>query len=347
MSFLTDIEKHFHRLTERQVDRVSDDEANTDFEDLTDTDLDNDGDADKTDKYLHKRLGKVAKMDENALGVDETYYVEIAARDARKAVEAIRNDRILRNALRANDIATYGTNVFATNDQDLFDTLSSLLSDEGIELYSSSNIDEESSTAGVPGYQTPYAFGKPDKDTLKQGGMEPVKKTNKIFKPIWNENKSAYKKMMSEMYGVKSTINEASNPTLDKAVDKFVKALAIKNGYRRPDAIMAIFESLKRLNYIHPSVDYKSPSGYSIEEAVSYRDYKKDPTSTPSQKVNAGIMEVNRMLSEMEKIVQNNLRLKTEMGVQSNHFWKSTSTRFSKINERIVRISNKLKELSQ
>ena len=329
MSFLTDIEKHFHRLTERQVDRVSDDEANTDFEDLTDTDLDNDGDADKTDKYLHKRLGKVAKMDENALGVDETYYVEIAARDARKAVEAIRNDRILRNALRANDIATYGTNVFATNDQDLFDTLSSLLSDEGIELYSSSNIDEESSTAGVPGYQTPYAFGKPDKDTLKQGGMEPVKKTNKIFKPIWNENKSAYKKMMSEMYGVKSTINEAANPQMDKLVTAFVDKIAERNGF------------------LHKSVEYKSPSGYSIEEAVSYRDYKKDPTSTPSQKVNAGIMEVNRMLSEMEKIVQNNLRLKTEMGVQSNHFWKSTSTRFSKINERIVRISNKLKELSQ
>ncbi len=60
----------------------------------------------------------------------------------------------------------------------------------------------------------------------------------------------------------------------------------------------------------------------SIEEAVSYRDYKKDPTSTPSQKVNAGIMEVNRMLSEMEKIVQNNLRLKTEMGVQYRGVWK-------------------------
>ena len=347
MSFLTDIEKHFHRLTERQVDRVSDDEANTDFEDLTDTDLDNDGDADKTDKYLHKRLGKVAKMDENALGVDETYYVEIAARDARKAVEAIRNDRILRNALRANDIATYGTNVFATNDQDLFDTLSSLLSDEGIELYSSSNIDEESSTAGVPGYQTPYAFGKPDKDTLKQGGMEPVKKTNKIFKPIWNENKSAYKKMMSEMYGVKSTINEAANPQMDKLVTAFVDKIAERNGYPTSEAIIAIFDALKRKGFLHKSVEYKSPSGYSIEEAVSYRDYKKDPTSTPAQKVNNGIAEVNKMLGEMEKIVQNNLRLKTEMGVDSSHFWKNTSVRFSKINERIVRLSNRLKELSQ
>jgi hypothetical protein len=148
-------------------------------------------------------------------------------------------------------------------------------------------LDEMSTTAGVPGYQTPYAFGDADEDTWSQGGMKRVKKTNRIFKPM--ESKSTFKKMMAEMYGMKSSTNEA----------------------------------------------------------VSYRDYKKDPTSTPQQKVNKGIAEVNAMLSEMEKIVANNLRLKTEMGVQSNHFWKSTGARFAKINERMTRIANKLKELSQ
>ena len=80
---------------------------------------------------------------------------------------------------------------------------------------------------------------------------------------------------------------------------------------------------------------------------VSYREYKQDPTSTPQQKVNRGIMEVNKMLAEIEKIVNNNLRLKTETGVQSNHFWKTTGKRFSKINERMLRVANRLKELSQ
>ena len=154
------------------------------------------------------------------------------------------------------------------------------------------DIDEMSTTAGVPGYQTPMAFqSKPksakdkekEDDTVMQGGMKKAKKTNKYFKPM--ENKSTYKKMMAEMYGV---VNE-----------------------------------------------------------VSYRDYKKDPTSTPQQKVNRGIMEVNKMLAEMEKIVANNLRLKTEMGVDSSHFWKATGKRFSRINERMIRIANRLKELSQ
>ena len=57
-------------------------------------------------------------------------------------------------------------------------------------------------------------------------------------------------------------------------------------------------------------------------------------------------MEVNKMLGNMEKIVNNNLRLKTEMGVQSGHFWKSTGKRFAKINERMLRIAHRLKELS-
>ena len=80
---------------------------------------------------------------------------------------------------------------------------------------------------------------------------------------------------------------------------------------------------------------------------ISYREYKKDPTSTPQQKVNRGIMEVNKMLGEIERIVNNNLRLKTETGVQSGHFWKTTGRRFAKINERMLRVAHRLKELSQ
>jgi hypothetical protein len=53
------------------------------------------------------------------------------------------------------------------------------------------------------------------------------------------------------------------------------------------------------------------------------------------------------MLAEMEKIVANNLRLKQEMGVDSSHFWKATGRRFAKINERMTRISNRLRELSK
>ena len=276
MSLRKDIEENFRRWMEK-VDRVSDKEAEEDFSDLEDQDLDNDGDSDKSDKYLHKRLGMVAKMDE---------------------------------------------------DED---------TDE---------LEETSTTAGVPGFESPYAFGKVDKDTIEQGGMKSVKKTNRIFKQMESKS-SEYKKMMSEMYGVKSSITESSNPEMDKLVTAFVDKIADRNGYPTSEAIISIFEALKRKGFLHKSVEYKSPSDYSIDEAVSYREYKKDESATPSQKVNKSIMEVNRMLAEIERVVAHNLKLKNESGVNSGQFWKSTGVRFSKINERIVRISNRLKELSK
>jgi len=191
-------------LKKEALDNIDDKEAETKFQDLKDKDIDNDGDVDDSDSYLHNKLGVVAKKTENK----------------------------------------------------------------------ESEIDEMSTTAGVPGYQTPNAFSKSgeedEHDVAETGDMKKVE--------------SQYKKMINQMMG----LNEAS-----------------------------------------------------------YREFKKDPTSTPQQKVNRGINEVNKMLGAMEKIVNNNLRLKTEMGVQSNHFWKSTGKRFSKINERMTRIANRLKELSQ
>lgn len=275
MGLFKDIEKSLKRLTEG-VDDVSDKEAKSKFKDLEDKDLDNDGDTDSSDKYLHKRLGKVALKTEEE---------------------------------------------------------------------SEEELDEMSTTGATPGYMTPKAFGKASDDTVEADGWKRVKKTNKVFRPM--ESKSAYKKMMSEMFGVHPMLNEASNPQMDKLVTAFVDKIADKNGYPTSEAIIAIFEALKRMGFLHRSVEYKSPSGFSIEESVSYRDYKKDESATPSQKVNKSIMEVNKMLAEIEKIVHNNIRLKTETGVDSSHFWKQTSTRINKINERIVRISNRLKELSK
>jgi len=46
------------------VDHVDDEEAGMEYDELGDKDLDNDGDNDTSDKYLHKRQGKVAKVTE-------------------------------------------------------------------------------------------------------------------------------------------------------------------------------------------------------------------------------------------------------------------------------------------
>ena len=79
---------------------------------------------------------------------------------------------------------------------------------------------------------------------------------------------------------------------------------------------------------------------------LTYKDYKSDPSSTPKAKVNTAIKEINRKLYEIENIVRQNNKLKTEMGVSSDNYWKSSKARIGKIGERILRIGRQLKELA-
>ena len=79
---------------------------------------------------------------------------------------------------------------------------------------------------------------------------------------------------------------------------------------------------------------------------ATYRDYKKDDSMKAHQKVNKSIKEINRMMYEVEKIVNQNTKLKSEMGVSNEQYWQSTQKRFSKISERMLKVARSLKELS-
>ena len=64
------------------------------------------------------------------------------------------------------------------------------------------------------------------------------------------------------------------------------------------------------------------------------------------QKVNNSIKEINRLMWEITKIVGQNTKLKTEMGVTNEKYWKSTQKRFGKISERMLKVARQLRELS-
>ena len=76
---------------------------------------------------------------------------------------------------------------------------------------------------------------------------------------------------------------------------------------------------------------------------VSYKEYKKDESATQKQKVNRAIKEINSKLYKIERIVNQNLKLKSEAGVDENKYWKSTRSNLAKISEKMTRISNRLR----
>ena len=127
-------------------------------------------------------------------------------------------------------------------------------------------IEEMSVSTGAGAYDSKYAFGAVDDDTVEAFGYEKVKE-------------SVYKRAMKSMF----VINEAK-----------------------------------------------------------YSDYKRDESMTASKKVNLAIKEVNRKLFEIERIVNQNVRLKVETGVDESAYWKHTRNSLKKISERMFRISEKI-----
>jgi len=105
-------------------------------------------------------------------------------------------------------------------------------------------------------------------------------------------------------------------------------------GYKKSKKSNQHFESLSQL-------DSKLES---LIEAT-YRAYRKDESMSAKKKVNLAIKEINRKLYEVEQLVNQNTKLKTEMGLSQGQYWESTKVRFSKISERMLKISRKIKEL--
>lgn len=77
---------------------------------------------------------------------------------------------------------------------------------------------------------------------------------------------------------------------------------------------------------------------------ISYKEYKANPESTSKQKVNRAVREINSRLFKIERIINQNIKLKTEDGVDANKYWKSTRANLQKISEKMTRIGERLRK---
>ena len=76
-----------------------------------------------------------------------------------------------------------------------------------------------------------------------------------------------------------------------------------------------------------------------------YHDWRNDESLTPKQKVGKSIREIRDALNELDKTVKMNLKLKTELNMNSKDYWKNTHKALTKISERLVKMANKIGNL--
>ena len=78
-----------------------------------------------------------------------------------------------------------------------------------------------------------------------------------------------------------------------------------------------------------------------------YHDWRNDESLTPKQKIGKSMREIRDALNELDKTVKMNLKLKTELKMKSEDYWKNTHKALTKISERLVKMANKVGNLKK
>tara|TARA_R100001443_G_scaffold112711_1_gene126604 strand:+ start:8155 stop:8589 length:435 start_codon:yes stop_codon:yes gene_type:complete len=131
------------------------------------------------------------------------------------------------------------------------------------------------------------------------------------------------------------------NKDFKKIEEEDIEELNVTGGgevYNTPKA----FKKKKKKKDMEESTFVKMSRIMNLSE-INYKQYKNDDSLNSKQKVNKAIREVNSKLFKIERIINQNIKLKTEDGIDETKYWKSTRQNLSKISEKMERLSEKLR----
>jgi hypothetical protein len=262
--------------------------------------------------------------------IDEPNFIEIAIRDAREALSIYAD--VSRNF---SEITIYGSNVYASFNAseisellDMFDRHSIEISEVVIE---EEDLDEQNVTGAVAGYSTPNAFRKKPKKVDYGTGIEESKK------PVSKKSKHGHYQVL--------------NFDEEIQTEKFPFSLE-ETDWQNNEMQYPSVDLSHTHGTVHKKDHHTKPSAEDLIEqkyeqlVEGYRDFKTDDIK-PSHKVKKTIKEIAKKLQEIETLVNYNNRLKTESGVTSSAYGSSTVKALSKISERLIKISERVRALGE
>ena len=215
-------------------------------------------------------------------------------------------------------------------------------------------LDEANSTASAGGeYSTPHAFkgtnkkGKKKKKAGYSGGhsdptigtdnFEP--KDPKLRKESINERQKHDSQNLVKEFG-------KSFQKFTRAVHMLGKSMTKITGDRTDEKIIqkAFKKHIIPFGKLIDSWNTGQQKNPHINEG-RYHAWRNDDSLTPKQKIGMAMRETRDNLTELERVVRYNVKLKNELNVDSRDYWKNTHKALSKISERLVRLANKVGQL--
>jgi len=119
-------------------------------------------------------------------------------------------------------------------------------------------------------------------------------------------------------------------PFVQKAAKKGLgESLTIKESVNKRIAVKEVYKPLNEND----------------QSWAKYYSWRNDKSMTPKQKIGMSMREVRDSLQELEKIVFRSIKLKKELKVGSDNYWKSTHSALRRIHERLVKLTGKIANL--
>ena len=87
-------------------------------------------------------------------------------------------------------------------------------------------------------------------------------------------------------------------------------------------------------------------TGYSVVNENRWLALKQDE-STAQSKIGRGISNINKQLREMERFLNWYGKIKNESGVSNKSYWKRTNSHIYSIQERLLKLDQKIRQISE
>ena len=201
-------------------------------------------------------------------------------------------------------------------------------------------LDEASTSGGAGAYMTPNAFSPADDDTVEALGYKRVREsvnTPPTYKPGQFQRPESDEEEFMDKFPFASEIwyNEPMQyPSIDLT----------------DTPSMAKKQDVPKIASQRPLADIVSEAMETKYEQLveSYRSYKTaSGDKKPSKTIKETITNIARQLKEIEDSVNYASRFKNESGVTSSVYGPSTTRALTKISERLIKISERVRTLGE
>ena len=222
-------------------------------------------------------------------------------------------------------------------------------------------IDEMNTTSNIEGYNTPFAFSGKDSEKKKAKrqadltGYSVVNETHTSF--VSGNSGRTITHLDNKKYQLTKDVKGAQIGNYNNIV--LPKGSVIHNlpggVFVQHSSLKDKFTGIKEVPKLGMRVTTKPDTLISIEKSSKILEIVnenrwlalKQDESTAQAKIGRGISNINKQLREMERFLNWYGKIKNESGVSNKSYWKRTNSHIYSIQERLLKLDQKIRQISE